>query len=124
MIKKRTVQDKDGSKRLPYADFSVFHSFSFQGYNIKSLSARYAGGDGDAVDITDHEIHKINFVPDFWDLIDAYHSKEGEAARKKSRKKRSAPRPSCSVIIKHMPELEDIYVAHNTWHVYSAMSYR
>ena len=38
--------------------------------------------------------------------------------------KRSASRPSCSVIIKHMPELEDIYLAHNTWHLYSAMSYR
>ena len=40
------------------------------------------------------------------------------------KKRRSAPRPSCSVIVKHLPQSEDIYLAHNTWHSYSAMSYR
>ena len=52
------------------------------------------------------------------------------------KKRRSAPRPSkaasnltslrpsCSVIVKHLPQSEDIFLAHNTWHSYSAMSYR
>jgi len=35
-----------------------------------------------------------------------------------------ASRPTCSVLIKHLPEQDEMYVAHNTWHEYIAMSYR
>jgi len=35
-----------------------------------------------------------------------------------------ASRPTCSVLIKHLPEQNEMYVAHNTWHEYTAMSYK
>jgi len=46
-----------------------------------------------------------------------------DITEKKSLNKRSS-RPSCSVIIKHLPEAGDLYVGHNTWHEYAAMGYR
>ena len=75
------------------------------------------------MNLTEHEIHLINFLPDFWDMIEAYHlfaPKEGGRERRSA----TAPRPSCSVIIKHLPEKGDIYFAHNAWHEYRAMTYR
>ena len=62
----------------------------------------------------------INFLPDFWDMIEAYHL----FAPKRERRSAARPRPSCSVIIKHLPEKEDVYLAHNAWHEYRAMTYR
>ncbi len=41
----------------------------------------------------------------------------------KSKKKRSV-RPTCSVLIKHMKEQGDVYLGHNSWHEYRAMTYR
>ena len=81
----------------------------------------------------------LNFIADFWDLKDQYdllHLPEPESvAEIKSRIDiRSAPspvksnwhprRPSCSVLIKHINETNDILFAHNTWHEYRAMGYR
>ena len=67
-----------------------------RGYQLKK---RLEGGSNDNdIEITDHEIHLINFVPDFWDMIEAYH------LVKKDRQKRHASRPTCSVLIKHMPD--------------------
>ena len=73
--------------------------------------------------LTEHEIHMINFLPDFWDMIEAFHL--AESSGEGGRERRSAPpRPTCSAIIKHLPEEEDIYFAHNAWHEYRAMTYR
>ena len=75
----------------------------------------------------------LNFIADFWDLKDQYdllHPVESEAT---TVFKRSASpnvgnwhprRPSCSVLIKHINETNDILFAHNTWHEYRAMAYR
>ena len=52
----------------------------FLGYNINSLAARSAGQEAeDAVRITEHEIQKMNFVPDFWDLLDFHTSTQGRS---------------------------------------------
>ena len=67
---------------------------------------------------TEYGIQMINFIPDVWDYV----TKFGEEKSRKSKK--AAKRPSCSVLIKHLPQLRDLYVGHNTWHEYSAMGYR
>ena len=33
-------------------------------------------------------------------------------------------KPSCTVMIKYMEEKNDIFIGHNTWYRYEAMSYR
>ena len=34
------------------------------------------------------------------------------------------PREKIAVVIKHVPSSGELYVGHNTWHVYAAMGYR
>ncbi len=62
-----------------------------------------------------------NFIADFWDLKDKFELIRKDKSR--TRGKRS-PHPTCSVIIKHLPDREDILIGHNTWHEYRAMAYR
>lgn len=61
----------------------------------------------------------INFLPDFFDYLEKY-QREGGEGRSGQRK----TRPSCSVLIKYLPDERDLYVGHNTWHLYTAMGYR
>ena len=65
----------------------------------------------------------LNFIADFWDLIEQYKLLTTNKTISK-RDLETKSRPSCSVIIKHLPEREDVFFAHNTWHEYRAMAYR
>ena len=61
-----------------FAIYPHLNGIYFEGYNINSLAARTTGLEADnAVDITEHQIHKINFIPDFWDMLDFFHSTQG-----------------------------------------------
>ncbi len=62
----------------------------------------------------------LNFIADYWDIIEQYRLINDTAKTEK----RSASRPTCSVLIKHMKERGDIFFAHNTWHEYRAMAFR
>ena len=75
----------------------------------------------------------LNFIADFWDLKDQYDLLHPLESESNTVVKRSASpnvgrwhprRPSCSVLIKHINETNDILFAHNTWHEYRAMGYR
>ena len=78
----------------------------------------------------------INYLADVWDYKEKFDSvsAKNETSTKVILKITSlrdivfksyqASRPTCSVLIKHLPEKDEMYVAHNTWHEYSAMSYR
>lgn len=71
----------------------------------------------------DHKsVMYLNFLLDYYDLIHLYESESPEGQERKKRSLR--PKPSCSVIIKHMKEDGDIFMGHNTWHEYRAMGYR
>ena len=61
----------------------------------------------------------INFVADFYDLLEQYNLLESELAEDSTHSK-----PTCTVMIKYIKDMNDIYFAHNTWHVYQAMSYK
>ena len=67
-----------------------------------------------------HGIRLINYLPDLFDYIEKYKLEVGGIAERTVRKSR----PSCSVLIKHLPEEGEVYVGHNTWHEYRAMGYR
>merc|ERR1719500_1459861 len=58
----------------------------------------------------------INYIADVFDYMEKFQSKNETSTK--------ASRPTCSVLIKHLPEQNEMYVAHNTWHEYTAMSYR
>ena len=80
--------------------------------------------DEDNLDYEDFDIEIgtrfINFLPDFFDYVEKYKLEvgvEGEGVERKAR-------PSCSVLIKHLPDQGEVYVGHNTWHEYRAMGYR
>ena len=60
-----------------------------------------------------HGVRQINFLVDYFDYLAKYHEK-----------KQKQTKPSCSVLIKHLAEEGDLFVGHNTWHLYSAMGYR
>ena len=66
-----------------------------------------------------HGIYEINFIVDFFDYLAKYHTEVGGGDRKQKNNK-----PSCSVLIKFLAEERDLFVGHNTWHLYSAMGYR
>lgn len=71
----------------------------------------------------DQGILMINLIADFWDLMEQY--KLLQANETTTEAENVTPhKPSCSVVIKYMKELGDIYFAHNTWHEYRAMSFR
>ena len=66
---------------------------------------------------TEYGILLINYIADIWDYIAPYEDSINIKAKVKAR-------PSCSVLIKHLPKKGEMYVGHNTWHEYSAMGYR
>ncbi len=45
------------------------YSVPITGYQLKTRIQR-AKSD---IDIGEHEMHLISFVPDFWDMVEAYH---------------------------------------------------
>ena len=87
-----------------------------QGYQLKAQLEPRPEDDG-----MNHElgIMKLNFIADFWDLIEQFKLLNGasESMGKPSK-------PSCTVLIKFLEEKRDILFGHNTWHEYRAMSYR
>ena len=68
----------------------------------------------------------LNFIADFYDILEQYHLPKAEEEEDASDHKDSEvkAKPSCSVLIKHLPESGDILLGHNTWHEYRAMEYR
>lgn len=65
----------------------------------------------------------LNFIADFWDLKEQYALLSNTTQEQKNTKTNPG-RPSCTVIIKFLEDQKDILVAHNTWHIYQAMSYK
>jgi len=63
-------------------------------------------------------IKLINYIADMFDYMEKYNLEKEEMVDN------SESRPTCSVLIKHLPEQADLYVSHNTWHEYRAMGYR
>ena len=66
----------------------------------------------------------LNFIADFWDLKEHYGLLPNLTQEKEEIKANNPSRPSCTVIIKFLEDQKDIFVAHNTWHIYQAMSYK
>ena len=64
----------------------------------------------------------LNYLPDFFDYMEKFKLEQDGEDEQVLR--RSPAKPSCSVLIKHLPEWEEMYVGHNTWHEYRAMGYR
>jgi hypothetical protein len=63
----------------------------------------------------------INYIADIFDYLEKFKAQQdkeevGEAPK--------ASKPSCTVLIKHLPGSDELYVGHNTWHEYRAMGYR
>jgi len=60
----------------------------------------------------------INYYVDVWDYAEKYKTEEGEV------QDGQVSRPTCSVLIKHLKDKEELFVGHNAWHEYRAMGYR
>ena len=65
-------------------------------------------------------IMKLNFMADFWDLIEQFNLLNETTHAEYSK----PSRPSCTVLIKFLESNRDILFGHNTWHEYRAMAYR
>lgn len=65
-------------------------------------------------------VHLLTLIAEFWDLKEQYVLLNLNKATRLV----NPSRPSCSVLIKHVADREDIIFAHNTWHEYRAMAYR
>ena len=65
---------------------------------------------------TEYGVKLINYLADMFDYMEKYKN----AMEKKTLKKMS--KPTSSVLIKHLPDRGEVYVGHNTWHEYRAMS--
>ena len=63
----------------------------------------------------------LNFVADYWDLLQQYNLLN---KKNNTNEMDSITKPSCTVMIKYMDEMNDVFMAHNTWHEYKAMSAR
>ena len=94
---------------------------------LEGVKTRAAENDeilGDDDFDTEYSIKFLNYIADIWDyknlLKENEEDKEDEGKARKAREKR----PSCSVLIKVLPEIKEFFVGHNTWHEYSAMGYR
>jgi len=67
---------------------------------------------------TVYAIKLINYIADMFDFLEKYNPGVEDVLKKKVSK------PTCSVLVKHLPGDGELYVAHNTWHEYRAMGYR
>ena len=76
--------------------------------------------DEDAGMNDDLGIIKLNFIADFWDLIEQFNLLNGTS----NTGPKAGSRPSCTVLIKFLEAQREILFGHNTWHEYRAMSYR
>ena len=65
-----------------------------------------------------HGAKLINYYVDVWDYVEKY---KAEGLDEEVGK---VARPTCSVLIKHLPGQGELYVGHNAWHEYRAMGYR
>eukprot|EP00092_Neocalanus_flemingeri_P103747 GFUD01132790.1.p1 GENE.GFUD01132790.1~~GFUD01132790.1.p1 ORF type:complete len:586 (+),score=132.83 GFUD01132790.1:1-1758(+) len=63
-------------------------------------------------------IKLINYIADMFDYMEKYNLEAKEVIAN------NVTRPTCSALIKHLPDQADLYVSHNTWHEYRAMGYR
>ena len=84
-----------------------------EGFLRKSHEENLPYGDFDVK----HGIRLLNYLVDFFDYSAKHKAEVGG-------KKQKQTKPSCSVLIKYLPEKGELYVGHNTWHLYSAMGYR
>jgi hypothetical protein len=62
----------------------------------------------------------INYMADLWDYMEIFKMEKDVTVSDEQKTKR----PTCSVMIKYVPEAKDLYVGHNAWHEYQAMGYR
>jgi len=81
--------------------------------------------DASKLDVFDYDLGVLllNLQADFWDLVTQYDVIHG-GGPEEGTDKTSPSKPSCSVLIKYLPEENDVLVAHNTWHEYRAMTYK
>ena len=79
--------------------------------------------DGASDDVFDYDLGvlMVNLQADFWDISAQYDQMLGQV---KDPATPSPAKPSCSVLIKHLKDKDNILVAHNTWHEYRAMAYK
>ena len=61
----------------------------------------------------------LNYLADFWDMKERYTLLFNSTASVLPHST-----PSCSVLIKHLPESNDVVFGHNSWFEYRAMGYR
>ena len=108
-VKKHTGSDYWHMVELYYAQLNGI----LEGFLQKSHEENLPYGDFDVK----HGIRLINYLVDFFDYSAKYKAEVGG-------KKQKQTKPSCSVLIKYLAEERDLFVGHNTWHLYSAMGYR
>ena len=76
----------------------------------------------------------INYIADVWDYVEKFNA-ISERTVPKVRYHRlhrllppldyfQASKPTCSVLVKHLPGQGELFVAHNAWHEYRAMAFR
>lgn len=61
----------------------------------------------------------LNFLADVWDFMEKFKLEQTNGKEVVDRS-----RPSCSVLIKHLPETHEMFVGHNTWHEYAALGFK
>ena len=61
----------------------------------------------------------LNFLADVWDFMEKFKLEQTNGKEVVDRS-----RPSCSVLIKHLPESYEMFVGHNTWHEYAALGFK
>ena len=71
----------------------------------------------------EYGVKLLNFIADGFDLQEKYKTEAG-AGEEVEEGGDVKGRPSCSVLIKHLPGQAELLVGHNTWHEYKAMAYR
>ena len=90
------------------------------------------GGNDSSFDIK-YGIRFINYIADVWDYVEKFKAiSERKVPKVRCHFHRLLPaldcfqasRPTCSVLVKHLPGQGELFVAHNTWHEYRAMAFR
>ena len=67
----------------------------------------------------EHGFLLLNFLADIWDYMEKFKLEQAVGKEVNER-----IRPSCSVLIKHLSEIKELFVGHNTWHEYAALGYK